>query len=716
MKSLTYKLIAILLILALAPLVIGVGAALALRTAEKAVRETDGALRILSGVMAETDESISENARLQARATGAAGQTADSQAETSQALQNMRDSVLPRTFAIARIRHALSRATAAERALLLTLVMRHPEPEELEAVRARSRENMAAAITTLDESAKLYEARIGGDAEQNAWNDFAATLAPWKASNEEFTKEIARLEAMEGDPDRDDAAFRDASRKAYDAIFIQSRAARQECEKRIDVLAATLGDVTDASVRQALDSQQRSRRQLADLFRDAEEAKSRAEGLASGVHAAGAAADRAAEAAGSVGAAARRFRYLVAFALAGGAATLLAGIVAAIRLSRPLRETAARLAKLSRGERAGDVPEKDAARADEIGQLARSVRDLLESNRAAIGMLNAMAGGDYAIDVPMRSEGDMLGHAMNAMLAKTNSVLARLGHSVERLHAGAQSASDASRSLSQGAETSAQSLEEISETMSAVDEQAQENAASAIGARKIAEASRDAARRGYDAVSGLVSAMDEIRQAGGRIASVAKLIDDIAFQTNLLALNAAVEAARAGRQGRGFSVVADEVRNLSGRSAKAARETGAMVEAMTRRMDAGAELAEKSDSEFREIVEAATRVVQVFEEIASASDSQSEAIAEISRGLGQIDMVIQETSGNASWTAKAALALSRQADDLRDLVSRFRTRSGPARMGGFADQPRMPRASGPGRLLPGPRAGETTEMRETPHE
>ncbi len=250
MKSLTYKLTVVFLVLALVPLVIGVGAAWALRTAEKAVRETDGALRILSDVMERTDESIGENARLQAGATSAAGRIAASQTETSRALQDMRDSVLPRAFAISRIRFALSGATAAERALLLTLVMRHSEPGELETVHARNQGNLNAAMTAVDESVKAYAVHIGSDEERSVWNDFENALAAWKATNGEFMKELARIEAMADNPDRDEGEFADASQKAFGAIFVQGRAARQECEKRIpeDIKVIGYDDVFVSSV------------------------------------------------------------------------------------------------------------------------------------------------------------------------------------------------------------------------------------------------------------------------------------------------------------------------------------------------------------------------------------------------------------------------------------------------------------------------------------
>ena len=672
MKSLIFKLTLIFLVLALVPLVIGVNAFLSLQTAEKAVRGNDEALGILSGLIAKTSETIGENVQIQASANNAAGEMASSQGETSQALRDMRDSVLPRTLAISRIRFALSDATSAERALLLALNMRHIEMNELDGIRQSQLKNIDQAMATIANSAKEYAALMEGGEERKIWSEFDTALGSWQTSHREFLTELDNLDRLVEDLIRGGPLFAAASRRVYDSIFVRGREARRECERLIDLLAGNLGQITDTRVRQALDAQQRARQQLGDLARDTEAARSRAASLGMQITEATDAANLAAMAAGEVAKATRRFRYLIVFSILGVVVALLIGVAVSVRLSRPLRETTDRLAMLTRGEMGGEVPAADLRRADEIGELARSVQDLIESTRMEIGMANAIAEGDYTQNIEMRSDDDKLGLALNIMVENTNSAMHKLGKSVQRLHIGAQSVSEASRSLSQGAETSAQALEEITETVADVDKQAQENATSAQQAKELAVASRGAAQRGYNAVSELVSAMEEIRQSGSKIASVAKLIDGIAFQTNLLALNAAVEAARAGRHGRGFSVVADEVRSLSGRSAKAAQETSAMVEAMTARMENGADLAERSDGEFREIVEATGRVVTIFEEITEASNSQSEAVAQISLGLSQIDMVIQDNTRNASWTADAAHALSRQADELRDLVSRFR--------------------------------------------
>jgi methyl-accepting chemotaxis protein len=241
--------------------------------------------------------------------------------------------------------------------------------------------------------------------------------------------------------------------------------------------------------------------------------------------------------------------------------------------------------------------------------------------------------------------------------------------------------SNVSSSLSRGVETSEDVLKDIAEMVAAVDRQVQQNAATASGANRLAVASRDAAHRGYDAATELSDAMAQIRQSGAKIVSVVKLIDDIAFQTNLLALNAAVEAARAGRQGKGFSVVADEVRNLASRSAKAAHETGEMVRSMLTLMESGALLAERSDREFRSIVDIATQVTHLFETIVEASDEQSSAVALIVESLNRISGVIKDNSRNAQEMAMSSTELSRQAEELRRMLSRFQLGTVPTRAG-----------------------------------
>jgi methyl-accepting chemotaxis protein len=311
-------------------------------------------------------------------------------------------------------------------------------------------------------------------------------------------------------------------------------------------------------------------------------------------------------------------------------------------------------------------------RFDEIGGLARSLQALMTSRRDEIELANSLARGDYTRSITLRSDSDMLGRALNAMVRINKNSMSQVNQAVSQVGKGANIVSDASQSLLKGVETSENVLNNISEAVDTVDRQAQDNAARARDANQLVASSRDSAQRGYEAVTELASAMAEIQQAGKKIASVAKLIDDIAFQTNLLALNAAVEASRAGRHGKGFSVVADEVRSLSARSAKAAHETGDMVASMLTSMESGSRLAKHSDLEFHEIVEFTSKVVEIFKSVADASEDQSSSMTQIVRNLGRIKDVIQENSLNARQTATSAETLYREAMELHRMVSRFR--------------------------------------------
>jgi methyl-accepting chemotaxis protein len=300
---------------------------------------------------------------------------------------------------------------------------------------------------------------------------------------------------------------------------------------------------------------------------------------------------------------------------------------------------------------------------------------MIASARRELTVGDALARGDCTHSIPLRSGADQLGLALEDMLKGNLATVSRLIQVVETVNRGAAMVSDASRSLSDGARTSAEALTQMTSTVDDMSQRARENAEHAREANQFADYGRNAAQRGYQAATDLAAAMVGIRRSGQEIGSVVQLIDDIAFQTHLLALNAAVEAARAGRQGRGFSVVAEEVRNLAARSAKAARETGDMVTSMLGQMAAGAQLTERSDREFREIVGAADRLAGLSERMAAASSAQSTAMTQIAQGLVQIDEVTRGNNRNAQRMAESAAYLSSQADELRQRVSHFRISS-----------------------------------------
>ena len=169
----------------------------------------------------------------------------------------------------------------------------------------------------------------------------------------------------------------------------------------------------------------------------------------------------------------------------------------------------------------------------------------------------------------------------------------------------------------------------------------------------------------------LSEAMDQIKASSDSTAKILKTIDEIAFQTNLLALNAAVEAARAGDAGKGFSVVAEEVRNLAMRSAEAAKNTAALIEDSVRNSERGVILNQDVLRALCEINNQVKNVGSVMAEIAAASNQQKQGVDQVSSILTQMNTVTQQIAANAEESASGAEELSGQAREMKAMVSVF---------------------------------------------
>ncbi|CAN2049705.1 methyl-accepting chemotaxis protein [Candidatus Magnetomoraceae bacterium gMMP-1] len=145
-----------------------------------------------------------------------------------------------------------------------------------------------------------------------------------------------------------------------------------------------------------------------------------------------------------------------------------------------------------------------------------------------------------------------------------------------------------------------------------------------------------------DSMSLLNSSMEEIAASSVKTSKIIKTIEDIAFQTNLLALNAAVEAARAGKAGAGFAVVAEEVRNLAGCAGNAARNTGDLIQASVEGINKGIQLVEKSNKEFQNVVQSAQQMGELFSKIAAASQNQADKISQINSSAKKVEELLDE--------------------------------------------------------------------------
>ena len=250
-------------------------------------------------------------------------------------------------------------------------------------------------------------------------------------------------------------------------------------------------------------------------------------------------------------------------------------------------------------------------------------------------------------------------------------IMVALAESSENVASASEQISASSQSLSEGASEQAVSVEETSATMEEISSMTKQNADNASEAAKLAKACNNSVEQGNSTVVEMDGAMKNIAESSGKIADIIKIIEGIAFQTNLLALNAAVEAARAGEHGRGFAVVADEVRNLAQRSSTAAKDITALITDSIKKAETGTGLVKNTRAAFSGILTQVKKVTNLINEIATASSEQTNGIEQISKAIQQMDQVIQQNAANAEETAAASEELSSQAQELSGLVDKI---------------------------------------------
>ena len=229
--------------------------------------------------------------------------------------------------------------------------------------------------------------------------------------------------------------------------------------------------------------------------------------------------------------------------------------------------------------------------------------------------------------------------------------------------------------LSQRTEQTAANLQQAASSMQQVYQNVQLSCESAEQADVLAQDAASAAQRGSDSMTEVVSRMNAISGAARQISDITGVIDAIAFQTNLLALNAAVEAARAGDLGRGFSVVAGEVRTLAQRAAVAAKEIKSLVGNSSQEIERGSSTAQAAHQRMQEIAASVAKTTAMMESITTSSRDQSERLGAINHSVASLDQLTQQNAALVEESAAAAASLQDQASRLVETISIFRFES-----------------------------------------
>jgi len=302
-----------------------------------------------------------------------------------------------------------------------------------------------------------------------------------------------------------------------------------------------------------------------------------------------------------------------------------------------------------------------------------AIRSIVPALRRVLQSIERIAAGDLTVRVDTDRQ-DEIGDLMHGLDTMTTS----LRHLVGEVRSGATGMQIASAEIATGnadlsnrTEQTAGSLQETAGSMSQLTSTVQQSAEAAAQANQLASSAADAAQRGGQVVSQVVSNMDEIANSSRKIGDIIGVIDGIAFQTNILALNAAVEAARAGEQGRGFAVVAGEVRALAQRSAGAAREIKSLIGASMTTVEHGSKLVQDAGSTMTELVASVRRVSDIIGEITASATEQNDGIRQVNQAVTRLDEMTQQNAALVEESAAAADSLREQAQRLNGLVQKF---------------------------------------------
>lgn len=341
----------------------------------------------------------------------------------------------------------------------------------------------------------------------------------------------------------------------------------------------------------------------------------------------------------------------------------------------PVDSVTARLVKLAEGDL--KTPVEVITTGNELSLLSNNLNDTIQSLNLYISditrVLSQLSAGNLDIQTEANFAGDFvsLKESIDTIVGSLNETMAQMNNAADLVADHSDGTSQGAKNLANSTLDQASVLEELTASIASVSEQVRLTADNASKANMRSLEAEKNVETCNQQMQSMINAMSDIKAGSAKIGDIIKNIEDIAEQTNLLSLNAAIEAARAGEAGRGFSVVAEEVRSLAEESAIAAKNTAKLIIKSIETVENGTSIVNETAESLTQVVNNTTEITSIISEIADAAREQAAAIEQINTGFEQMSDAVTTNSMTAQESAQSSEELANQAQNLKGLIGRF---------------------------------------------
>jgi len=317
---------------------------------------------------------------------------------------------------------------------------------------------------------------------------------------------------------------------------------------------------------------------------------------------------------------------------------------------------------------------------NEFGEMVKTVKNSFVKINSYIKdterVLKTMTEGNFDYEGRVDYSGDYIEIAKlyYEYSVQMSSMILKIRNAARQVSEASGQVAESSQEMARGSMEQASAIEELTAEMNNINISIENNNDMVDQTVALTKKTNEILQTGSDQMSDLRLAMDEISDTAKQINKIIKTIDDISFRTNILALNAAVEAARAGDAGKGFSVVASEVRNLAQKSAEAAKLTTDLIENSMAAVENGVLITNKTVKTIEEVKEKSNDINVAIKNISETSKEQYDSVNKISESMNQISSVVQLSSATSEESAAVSEELFSQARILTELISKYKLR------------------------------------------